>query len=219
MGPVGLEPTTHGLLKRAIAVQSIGGEGQRERCVEGESRWIRLEPRSAATHAAFSEPLPARLWVPALATLALILVILLPPEALAAKFMSVIFLAIAPAAVGLALVADAVVFVLTFTLFARHRQDDRLLPRPRGHRARSVVRPLGDVQGDLAFHEGDRLHRHAFGEEGDGTPWGRENLVMYFVADDLDARFESISAEAPIPHPIREVPHGERLTLDGDSPA
>ena len=70
----------------------------------------------------------------------------------------------------------------------------------------------------LAFHDGASLHRYAFGDEGDGSPWGRENLVLYFVADDLDARFERISAEAPILHPIREVPHGERLfrCLDPD---
>ncbi len=49
---------------------------------------------------------------------------------------------------------------------------------------------------------------------------GIEPVQQYdhFVADDLDARFERISAEAPILHPIREVPHGERLfrCLDPD---
>lgn len=74
-------------------------------------------------------------------------------------------------------------------------------------------------EGGFALHDGPSLHQRAFAHPEDaGAPYGRQNLVPYFEAPDLDAAFERVSAGAEILHPVRTEPWGGRVfrALDPD---
>jgi catechol 2,3-dioxygenase-like lactoylglutathione lyase family enzyme len=62
----------------------------------------------------------------------------------------------------------------------------------------------------FSIHDGANLYEQAFGRpEAPARPWGRDNLDLYFVSDDLEADFARVSASATIVHPIRALPSGE----------
>lgn len=63
----------------------------------------------------------------------------------------------------------------------------------------------------FALHDGVSLLRQALGKVADGTPFGRENLALYFETDDLEAAFARISPHAEVIHPIRVMPWGGRV--------
>jgi catechol 2,3-dioxygenase-like lactoylglutathione lyase family enzyme len=62
----------------------------------------------------------------------------------------------------------------------------------------------------FSIHDGGLLHDQSFGEPAKpGQPWGRRNLDLYFVSDNLEADFERLAQAAVIVHPIRPLPSGE----------
>jgi catechol 2,3-dioxygenase-like lactoylglutathione lyase family enzyme len=62
----------------------------------------------------------------------------------------------------------------------------------------------------FSIHDGSALYEQSFGgPDESGLPWGRRNLDLYFVSDDLKSDFERLSRAAVIVHPIRSLPSGE----------
>jgi catechol 2,3-dioxygenase-like lactoylglutathione lyase family enzyme len=63
----------------------------------------------------------------------------------------------------------------------------------------------------FSIHDGDAIHEPALGRprEEPHLPWGRNNLILYLVSDDLERDFARVSAEARILHPIKALPSGE----------
>jgi catechol 2,3-dioxygenase-like lactoylglutathione lyase family enzyme len=62
----------------------------------------------------------------------------------------------------------------------------------------------------LSIHDGANLYEQAFGRpQNPARPWGRDNLDLYFVSDDLEADFARVSASTKVIHPIRALPSGE----------
>ena len=74
-------------------------------------------------------------------------------------------------------------------------------------------------EGGFALHEGASLLRQALGVTPDGGPFGRDNLVLYFEADDLDEAFARVEGLAQIIHPVTLQAWGGRVfrcrDLDG----
>jgi len=64
--------------------------------------------------------------------------------------------------------------------------------------------------GGFSIHDGANLYEQSFGKKEDpARPWGRDNLDLYFVSDDLEADFARVSAAAKVVHPIQALPSGE----------
>jgi catechol 2,3-dioxygenase-like lactoylglutathione lyase family enzyme len=62
----------------------------------------------------------------------------------------------------------------------------------------------------FSIHDGEILYEQAFGHpEEPRSPWGRRNLDLYFISDDLEGDFERVSKAATILPPIRMLPSGE----------
>lgn len=63
----------------------------------------------------------------------------------------------------------------------------------------------------FSIHDGDAIYEAALGHprEEPRLPWGRNNLILYFVSDDLESDFERVSKAATILHPIKTLPSGE----------
>lgn len=77
-----------------------------------------------------------------------------------------------------------------------------------------VVEDQGDFVrfvGGFALHDGAALHRKVFSRPPENTAFGRDNLVLYFESDDLDAAFAQIASKAPIIHPIEIQDWGGRV--------
>ena len=78
----------------------------------------------------------------------------------------------------------------------------------------SVVEETADfVRFDTGFalRDGASLLAQALGAQLLGTPFGRENLVLYFETDDLDAAYAWIAPRAAIVHAIRRMAWGGRV--------
>ncbi|MFZ2102214.1 MAG: VOC family protein [Oricola sp.] len=64
----------------------------------------------------------------------------------------------------------------------------------------------------FALHDGASLHRTVFGTNaGDDSPYGRQNLVLYFEVEDLDAAFARIAGRVDLIHPIARQAWGQRV--------
>ncbi len=50
-----------------------------------------------------------------------------------------------------------------------------------------------------------------FSRRPENTAFGRDNLVLYFESDDLDAAFALVASKAPIIHPIKIQDWGGRV--------
>ncbi|MEO1019523.1 MAG: VOC family protein [Pseudomonadota bacterium] len=64
----------------------------------------------------------------------------------------------------------------------------------------------------FAIHEGTSLARTIWGNADDlEMPFGRQNLLLYFEENDIDATFERISAHVRLIHPIEMQAWGQRV--------
>jgi catechol 2,3-dioxygenase-like lactoylglutathione lyase family enzyme len=74
----------------------------------------------------------------------------------------------------------------------------------------------------FAIHEGQALELTIWKRaEGDGSRYGRRNLLLYFEHDDIDALFESIAPLVDLIHAIETQSWGQRVfrLLDPDGHA
>ena len=64
----------------------------------------------------------------------------------------------------------------------------------------------------FALHDGASLSRTVFADERpSSTPYGRENLVLYFEAADLEEAFDRIAPHVELIHPIERQSWGQRV--------
>ena len=71
-------------------------------------------------------------------------------------------------------------------------------------------------EGGFALHGASSMRdRLGLAPERD-QPLGRDNLVLYFEADDLDAFWEALPSRAQILHGPREEPPAQRILRFGD---
>ncbi len=78
----------------------------------------------------------------------------------------------------------------------------------------SVAQDHGDFvrfSSGFALHDGASLLKQAALPASDVTPFGRNNLVLYFETEDLDAAFDWIAPRAEILHPIVQQGWGGRV--------
>lgn len=65
--------------------------------------------------------------------------------------------------------------------------------------------------GGFALHDSAALHRTIFGSGPTPEAYGRENLVLYFEDDDLDACFARVAPQVDVIHPIQRQHWGQRV--------
>ncbi len=78
----------------------------------------------------------------------------------------------------------------------------------------TVAEDHGDYlrfEGGFALHDGASLLRQALGRRPDGNAYGRDNLVLYFEADDLEAAFARAAPLARVIHGITRQDWGGRV--------
>jgi catechol 2,3-dioxygenase-like lactoylglutathione lyase family enzyme len=64
----------------------------------------------------------------------------------------------------------------------------------------------------FAIHEGKSLEMTVWGRTtAVSEPYGRQNILLYFEHDNLDALFERISSNVNLIHPIEAQPWGQRV--------
>jgi catechol 2,3-dioxygenase-like lactoylglutathione lyase family enzyme len=67
-------------------------------------------------------------------------------------------------------------------------------------------------EGGFALHDGAAMLRMVLDEPRKETgAFGRDNLVLYFSTDDIDAAFARIAPQVVLIHPVRMQAWGERL--------
>jgi catechol 2,3-dioxygenase-like lactoylglutathione lyase family enzyme len=67
-------------------------------------------------------------------------------------------------------------------------------------------------EGGFALHDGRTLHQTVFGEESDDhTPYGRQNLVLYFEVDNIDLAFARIGGQVGLIHCVKTQSWGQRV--------
>ncbi|MCY6381256.1 VOC family protein [Hoeflea prorocentri] len=78
-----------------------------------------------------------------------------------------------------------------------------------------IVEDHGDFvrfDNGFAIHEGASLLRSVFGRTSKPTePFGRDNLVLYFEVEDLDATFADIGKKVDLIHPVQMQGWGQRV--------
>jgi catechol 2,3-dioxygenase-like lactoylglutathione lyase family enzyme len=62
--------------------------------------------------------------------------------------------------------------------------------------------------GGFALHDGASLLRQALDAQPDHRPYGRDNLILYFEADDLEQAFIRAASRAEIVHPPKQQEWG-----------
>ncbi len=65
--------------------------------------------------------------------------------------------------------------------------------------------------GGFALHDGASLLRQALNVMPDGQPYGRQNLVLYFETDNLDAAYLRIAPKAAVIHAVVRQHWGGRV--------
>lgn len=86
------------------------------------------------------------------------------------------------------------------------------------YRDRLGLRVLDDFgnfvlfESGFAIHEGRSLERTIWRTEHPaGEPYGRNNLLLYFEHDDVDAAFESIAPHVEMIHMVEQQAWGQRV--------
>ncbi len=79
----------------------------------------------------------------------------------------------------------------------------------------AVSRDFGDFvmfETGFAIHEGKALETTVWGQPSTASqPYGRQNILLYFEHDTLDALFERIAANVNLIHPIETQAWGQRV--------
>lgn len=79
----------------------------------------------------------------------------------------------------------------------------------------AVSRDFGDFvmfETGFAIHEGKALETTVWGRSSTvSQPYGRQNILLYFEHDTLDALFERIAADVNLIHPIETQAWGQRV--------
>ncbi|HEV7345092.1 MAG TPA: VOC family protein [Devosia sp.] len=64
----------------------------------------------------------------------------------------------------------------------------------------------------FAIHDGAKLEQTIWGTRSEtSVPYGRQNLLLYFEHDDVDAAFESIASHVQVIHPVQTQAWGQRV--------
>ncbi len=78
-----------------------------------------------------------------------------------------------------------------------------------------VLEDYGDFvrfENGFALHDAVSLHLTIFGKvPDDHAPYGRQNFVLYFEVDDIDAAFTRISRQVELIHPLETQAWGQRV--------